>query len=390
MFDKLKVFLRRAGLILIVVIAGLLVFTTFPSNQYLRKALRYTTPDIDDYRIFENRVIKAGNPQPWRISPRYNQNSIPAERLPYFNKYGTVAYLVIQDTAIVHEEYWDGYNEQSLSNSFSAAKSIVSLLAGIARDEGKIKSFDQSVAGYYLPFATGNRKEIKLRDVLTMSAGLDWNEAYSSPFSITTKAYYGEDIESLVSGLKLVEKPSVKFRYQSGTTQLLSFIVANATEKNISEYASEKLWTPIGAEHDALWCLDRKNGLEKAYCCFNTNARDFARIGQLILNKGMWNGTQVVSEAFINEATAPASWLKDGDSDRNVDFYGYQWWLLRRNNMEVKYARGILGQYIFVIPAKNMVVVRLGHKRSETKTAGNYPEDVDVWLDTAFEIIDGK
>ncbi len=383
----MKKFFKKAGLWLIVILAGLLVFTTFPSNSYLRKAVRYGTPDIDDYRIFENRVIKAGNPQPWRISGHYNQGKIPAGRLKYFEEYQTIAYLVIQDTAIIFEQYWDGYDDKSLSNSFSAAKSIVSLLAGIARDEGKIGSFNQPAADYYPPFAADNRKEITIKDVLTMSAGLNWDEAYSSPFSITTKAYYGDNIEPLITNLKLVEKPGTRYRYQSGVTELLSFIVANASGKTLSDYASEKLWTPIGAEHDALWCLDHKNGLEKAYCCFNSNARDFARIGQLILNKGKWNGTQVVSEAFIDEATTPATWLKDEDSDRNVDFYGYQWWRLTHNGMEVKYARGILGQYILVIPAKNMVVVRLGHKRSDVKTAGNYPEDIDVWLDTAFELL---
>ena len=383
----MKKILKNAGVGIIVIVCGLLVFTTFPSNSYLRKAIRYTTPDIDDYRIFDNRIVKAGNPQPWRISEKYNKASIPADRLPSFEQYETVAYLVIQDTAIVFEQYWDGYGAESLSNSFSAAKSIVSLLAGIARDEGKIATFDQSVANFYSPYKADNRKEITIKDVLTMSAGLNWNEAYSSPFSVTTKAYYSENIEPLITGLRLVEKPSVRFRYQSGVTELLSFIVSNAVGTTLSEYASEKLWTPIGAEHDALWSLDHKNGLEKAYCCFNSNARDFARIGQLILNKGRWNSTQVVSEAFIDEATAPATWLKEEDADRNVDFYGYQWWLLTRNGMEVKYARGILGQYILVIPEKNMVIVRLGHRRSDVKTAGNYPEDIDIWLDTAFVVL---
>jgi CubicO group peptidase (beta-lactamase class C family) len=382
----MKDFMKKVGIFLLVTAAGIVVFLTFPSNVHLRKALIYQTPDIDDYKIFRNRTVGAVNPQAWKLSERYNRGNISPERMIDFKKYETVAYLVIQDTAIVYEEYWDGYGEQSLSNSFSAAKSIVSLLAGIARDEGKISDFNRSVADYYLPYADNDRKKITIRDVLTMSSGLNWDEAYSTPFSITTKAYYGDDIEPLIDGLQLVEKPGVRFRYQSGTTQLLSFIVANATGKSISEYASEKLWTPTGAEHDALWSLDRRNGLEKAYCCFNSNARDFARIGQLILNKGKWNGTQVVSEEFIREATSPATWLKNEDTEEMVDFYGYQWWRLNRHGKDVIYARGILGQYIFVIPENNMVIVRLGHKRSDVKTAGNYPEDVDVWLDTAFEI----
>lgn len=382
----MKKFLKNTGLVFVLILCGLMVFTAFPSNRYLWQVIRHGTADIDDYRIFANRTVKAANPQPWRISANYNQASIPVSRLPYFEKFETVAYLIVQDSSIVFEQYWDGYSSKSLSNSFSVAKSIVSLLAGIARDEGKIVSFDQPVADFYPPFATDNRKEITIKDVLTMSAGLDWNEAYSSIFSITTKAYYGDDIASLIANLKLVEKPGVRHRYQSGVTELLALIVSNAVGITLSEYASEKLWTPIGAEHDALWSLDRDNGIEKAYCCFNTNARDFARIGQLILNKGKWNGKQVISEKFINEATTPADRLKDEDTERNVDFYGYQWWRIVRNGIEVKYARGILGQYILVIPEKKMVVVRLGHKR-DVKTENNYPKDLEVWIDTALEIV---
>ena len=384
----MKKVIKNIGLWLIVIIAGVIVILTFPTNQYLRKALIYTTPDIDDYKIFDNRTIKANNPQPWKISPLYNQKEIPSEYIPVFEKFETIAYLIVKDTSIVFEKYWDGYNQESLSNSFSAAKSIIALLAGIARDEGKIVSFDQPAADYYQPYASDDRQQIMIRDLLTMSSGLDWNEAYSSPFSITTKAYYGDDIEKLIAGLHLVEAPGKRFRYQSGVTQLLSFVIANATGELISDYASRTLWTPIGAEHDALWSLDHEEGLEKAYCCFNSNVRDFARIGQLILNEGSWNGVQVVSRDFIREATAPATWLKDGDTDKNVDFYGYQWWRLTRRNMEVIYARGILGQYILAIPDMNMVVVRLGHKRSENKTAGNYPDDIDTWLDAAFSLVE--
>ena len=278
--NLMKKSFKNTGLTFAVIVCGLLAFLAFPSNTYLRKALRYGTPDIDDYRIFANRTVKAGNPQPWRISEEYNRASIPADRLPYFEQFATVAYLVVRDTAIVYEQYWDGYGAQSLSNSFSVAKSIVALLAGIARDEGKIASFDQPAAGYYPPYTVDSRKEITIKDVLTMSAGLDWNEAYSSPFSITTKAYYGDHIESLITRLKAVEKPGVRYRYQSGVTELLSFVVANAAGVTLSDYASEKLWTPIGAEHDALWSLDRykKRGNNAPFPLTHTNPVHFLNL----------------------------------------------------------------------------------------------------------------
>jgi CubicO group peptidase (beta-lactamase class C family) len=383
---RIKYFIGKSFLFLLILFAGLLVFTSFPDFRYLRKVLTYFTPDIDDSHIFDHRTITADAPQAWPISDRYNRQSIPAQYLPDFEKYGTVAYLIVKDSALLFEQYWDGYDEHSLVNSFSVSKSIVSLLAGIARDEGKIADFDLPVAAFYPPFADGERKNITVRHLLTMSSGLDWDESYNSPFSVTTKAYYGENLEELVSGLRAVEQPGQIFRYKSGVTLLLSFVVANAVGQSIGEYASEKLWTPIGAEHDARWSLDRPEGVEKAYCCFNSNARDFARIGQLVLNRGKWNGVQVVSASFIDEATQPAVWLHDEDTGQPVDFYGYQWWRLRRNDTDIIYARGLLGQYILVAPDQNMVIVRLGLRRSDTQTEGHYPLDVETWLDAAFQM----
>ena len=165
-------------------------------------------------------------------------------------------------------------------------------------------------------------------------------------------------------------------------------IIEKATKKKLANYASEKLWKPLGAKNDALWCLDKKDGTEKAYCCFNSNARDFARIGQLILNDGMYNDIQVVSKKYIDEATKAATHLSD-ENGKVVDFYGYQFWIIDYLNYKIPYARGILGQYIFAIPGKNAVVVRLGHKRSDTRTKDKHvPDDIYLILDAAMDILD--
>jgi CubicO group peptidase (beta-lactamase class C family) len=153
----------------------------------------------------------------------------------------------------------------------------------------------------------------------------------------------------------------------------------------VSEYASLKLWQPLGAQQNALWSLDKENGHEKAYCCFNATALDFAKIGQLILNKGKWNGQQLISEAYLQQATQPADHLKS-ESGSAVDFYGYQFWIIQHKGMRIPYARGILGQYIFVIPQKNAVVVRLGKKR-RTDRVGEHPSDVLLYLDAAFSVL---
>jgi CubicO group peptidase (beta-lactamase class C family) len=156
----------------------------------------------------------------------------------------------------------------------------------------------------------------------------------------------------------------------------------------VSEYASEKLWKPLGAAHPALWSIDRIDGVEKAYCCFNSTATDFARIGQMVLDSGQFNNQQIISKTYLKEATSPASWVKGEDGDP-LDYYGYQFWLLTHKNHKVVYARGILGQYIFIIPSLNAVVVRLGTDRSK-QYINHAPKDVYSYLDAALGLLGEK
>lgn len=379
--------MKKTGWAILLALCCIGGYLVLPSNYYLRRALIHLLPKIDQYPIFENRMVKAGNPQPWPESEAYNKLSVPEKFQPVFEDLETVAFVIIKDSALLFEQYWEDYSPRSHSNSFSMAKSIVSLAIGCAIDDGFIKNVDQPVNDFYPEFKGYNGKALTLRHLLTMSAGVDFDEAYSSPFSPTTKLYYGDDLQQIALGMKEIEEPGIHFIYQSGVTQLLALIVEKATGENISSYVSRKLWTPLNAEEDALWSLDKKDGIEKAYCCFNSNARDFARFGQLILNKGNWNGKQLVSESYIKEATTPDTNLIFKEYNETNHCYGFQFWHLTYKGMEIPYMRGILGQYVFAIPELNAVVVRLGHKRSDTRTAQHYPDDIDTWLGTAIEII---
>ncbi len=363
----------------------LIAVTYFFLPQYVQKALIHLTPSIDDYKIFNNRTVESGVAQPWKIHKDYNSYNLSKDERNQMESLDPVAYLVIQDGKILYEEYWDGYSEKSLSNSFSAAKSVVSLLIGIAIEEGHIKSVDQKVKDFIPEYNHPQNSELSIRDVLTMSSGLDWDEAYSSPFSLTTEAYYGSDLPKLITSLKVVEEPGKKFNYLSGNTEVLAMVVQAATGKSISEYTSEKIWSNIGAEHDALWNLDSKDGMEKAYCCFNTNARDFARFGQLVLNNGKWNDKQIIPANYLKEATSPAKWIQ-GEDGKPLSYYGYQYWIIDYKGQQLPYMRGILGQYIIPIKEKNAIVVRLGHKRS-TKYINQHPSDVYQYLDIAIKIL---
>ena len=373
------------GALLVAGCLGALLF--LPSNYYLRKALVHLTPKIDQYSIFENRTVKAGNPVPWQLAQEYNQGTIPAHLLPVFEKYGTVAFVVIKDNQLLFDSYWQDYSSSSLSNSFSMAKSIVALAVGCAIDDGFIRNVDQPVSDFIQGFDGYDGTVLTIKHLLTMSAGVDFEEAYTSPFSPTTKLYYGNDLSAVTFHMKEIEKPGVNFVYQSGVTQLLAFVLEKATGERLADYVSRKLWTPIQAEENALWSLDEKDGMEKAYCCFNSNARDFARFGQLLLNKGYWNYTKVISMEFLEEATTPDSSLVFAEYNEPNHYYGYQYWILNYRHMQIPYMRGILGQYVFVLPQLNAVIVRLGKKRSESRTAQHYPDDIDVWLEAGISII---
>lgn len=373
----------------IVVIAGLAIFLAIPSNHYIVRALIYQKPKIDSYKLFENRKVEKGEPQKWAISEKYNTYNFNSEQLAYFNTYKTVAYLVVKDTMLLSETYWGGYDKDSYSNSFSMSKSIVSLLIGCTIQDGYIKSIDQPVGDFLPEYKVGDRSKITLRNLLTMSSNLSWDESYSSLFSITTQAYYGNDIKRIVLNLHSLGEPGKYFDYRGSDPQLLALIIEKVSGKKLSEYASEKIWKPIGAEHDALWSLDKKDGTEKASCCFNSNARDFARFGQLMLNGGKWKNKQIVPEWWVKEITKQENQLIDKELNHPNQRYGMQWWLLSYKNYNIFYARGILGQYIFVIPELNAVIVRLGHKRNDVKIDGT-PEDVFKYIDFGIDIVKGE
>jgi CubicO group peptidase (beta-lactamase class C family) len=281
--------------------------------------------------------------------------------------------VVIQNDSIRHEAYWDGYGPESRSNSFSVAKSIVSTLVGIALKDGLIRSIDQPVGDFLPEFKEGEKQKITIRHLLMMSSGLNWEESYSNPLSMTTEAYYGHDLRKLIGRLEVAEAPGKRWQYLSGDTQVLSFVLEAATGKSLSDYASERLWKRVGAEQDAEWSIDREDGVEKAYCCVFSNARDFARLGQLYLNQGVWKGDTILSAAYVKQATTPHG-LPDVEG-KPSNWYGLQWWILpAETGVKGYYARGILGQYVIVVPEKKLVMVRLGKKRGEK--IGNHFEEL--------------
>lgn len=370
------------GVLLISVNIAILV----TGSTYVYKALIFNYVNIDDLDLFHTRAVKNGKGEPWPVSALYNKGKLPDSVRAELEKLESVAYLVIKDDSIRYEEYWDHYSEKSLSNSFSMAKSVIGLLIGIAHDEGKIKSLDEPIGNYLDDYKEGLAAQTTIRDVLMMSSGSNWDESYSSLFSITTKGYYGSNLEKLMrKEVKIDEEPGRIWNYKSGDTQMLAFILEKATGMHVADYASEKLWIPIGAEVPAQWSLDTKDGKEKAFCCLYSNARDFARIGKLMLDSGSWKGRQLISKDFVRRAISANNLVYDDDTTSRVTSYGYHWWLMNYKEHPIFYMRGLLGQYVFVIPELRMIVVRLGKQREKIQV-NRIPLEVNYILEGALSV----
>ncbi len=355
---------------LLFLIVALNVFIVLTGRYYLYNGLAKTYlvgksgPGIYDLELFPHSEIeKASSPFLWKKHPGFNTVSLTSEEEAYHKKLGSRAFLVFQEDSLVFEKYWGEHTKNSVSNSFSAAKTVVSLLIGIAVDEGKIKSIDEPVGNYIPEFKEQGRDKVTIRHLLLMAAGFDWTESGSNPLGETAEAYYGDDLYGLVTRLKVIETPGKTFNYQSGDTQILGFILEKATGKTVSELTEEKLWKPMGAGHQAYWSLDKENGDEKAYCCLYASPYDFSLLGYLILNNGKIGTKQIVPEWYMKDMVkTPEMATEEGVPNLR---YGWHIWTYYNNGNPVYYCRGLKGQYVMAIPKEKRIIVRLGMERDD-------------------------
>lgn len=368
------------GLLLILGIITLLLYIY--NFEYILKGVKttylsgYTTAYIDDYTEFDNRTIKAGNQQPWPHHQSYNKLEVPPALDELNEELETVAFLVIKNDSILYEKYAENYGPESKTNSFSMAKSVVSALLGKAIKEGHIKSLEQPVADFFPQFD----KRLSVGDLASMASGLNWEEDYYSPFSMTARAYFDTNIQKQILQLEVVDPPGEEFEYLSGNTQLLAMILVKATGKTLSQYLSESFWKPLGMEQDALWQLDsEESGMEKAYCCIASNARDFARFGKLYKDYGKWKGSQVLDSAYVVRSIHPRF--------EETPHYGYGFWLENLNGKQVFYMRGILGQYVIVIPEDDLIITRLGHQVGDKPEGQEHSDDFYKYLELVYEML---
>ena len=345
--------------------------------SYIIRGLKSTyfrferSAQVDDAKFFYNDTLKkSSNPFYWPKSVYYNKKILSLKLRSTLEKYKTHSFLIIHKDSLVHEEYWKEWGvTNNKSNSFSIAKSIVSLIAGIAVDKGYLSGFSHPVKSVFpeMNFFDSDH-EVTIGDLLNMSSGLDWDENYYNPFNITARSYMTKDLNSLTKSLSFSSEAGLNYNYQSGATQLASLMIEkllmDSSSISFSEFSSIYFWDKIGASEEALWSLDRKNGVEKSFCCFHSNAKDFAKIGRLFLKKGKINEDNVVlNEWYFDEILKP----------NIVNFYSFGWWKGSSLGVPIYYMRGFLGQFIITIPKYDLIIVRLGRKNLRNKDNPDLP-----------------
>ncbi len=345
------------------------------SKTYLRGK---SSANIDDGKLFSSNLIATKTPKLWDEAAEYNKKELPKNIVDDLIHSNTASFLVVKNGKLVHEQYWNGYHQLSKTNSFSMAKAVTVMLLGKALEEGKIKNIDDQFSDYFEEFKNkefGN--QLTLKNLAQMEAGLNWDEDYKNPFLPNAKAYYGKSLRDATFSRKFKENPGKRFEYQSGSTQLLGFAVRKAINQTLASYLSEKFWIPLGMEQHADWSTD-ESGMEKTYCCIHSNARDFAKLGQLFLDNGKVDDRQILNLDFINQMKTP--------TEKSEDIYGMGLWINNDNPVKHYYFLGLQGQYIIMIPEHNMVIVRTGSYNNLPKTDRGRPDQVKFLVNETVQL----
>jgi len=278
----------------------------------------------------------------------------------FLEDHKTVAFLIVHRDTLKYERYFKGYDPAQVHTSFSMAKSVMSMLIGCAITDGFVSSVQQPVTEFVPELKKNGFDKVTLEHVLQMTSGLKFSESYVNPFGTAAKYYYGRRLYKNITHMKLKREPGESFEYTSGSSQLLGLILeralrAKGDQRTITQYLNDRLWSPLGMEFASSWSIDRKNGgIEKTFCCINAPALDFAKLGSLYLHKGNWNGQQLVPQEWVERSTQVDT------TSGSVARYQYQWWLPSGDGDYM--AQGILGQFVYVDPARELVIVRLGKK----------------------------
>jgi CubicO group peptidase (beta-lactamase class C family) len=344
----------------------------------------HATAHIDDAADFAQRTIATGTPVPWPRDARHNRDPLEPDTLAHLRRHGSAAFLVAQDGALLHETYFAPYDADSRTNSFSVAKTLTTMQVGLAVAQGLVSGFDASLVERLPEYAADPRgRRATVAQLSAMKAGHDWTEHYYLPLNVTTELYYGGDAAGLVLRQGFEREPGSAFEYSSGSTQLLGVFLQRALAAHepgltIAEHLSRSLWKPLGMARDAIYTLDREGGIERTYCCVFATARDFARLGQLLLQDGEWQGRPLLDRALVERMRTPDL----------VPYYGHSLWMDLKYTHPFWFMQGHQGQYVIGVPSKRLVIVRTGRFRDkDTKGPdGRTPAEVYRFVDQAVAL----
>ncbi len=271
--------------------------------------------------------------------------------------------IILHDGKMLFEDYWNGNSKDSKHISFSVAKSYLSALFGIAVNEGLIDSIDDNVTKYLEDFVGTGYENVKIKNLLQMSSGIEFNEDYADPNSDINKfsraSAKGQSFRDFAKSLKNGREQGTYNHYVSLDTQVLAMILESVTDMPVREYLYKRIWNKIGAESDAYYITD-STGADMALGGLNAILRDYAKFGQLYLEKGNWLGEQIVPKSWIADSItpdAPHLMPNAGDLSSNEWGYGYQWWI-PGDPLTDYTAHGIFNQFIYVDPISNVVIAK--------------------------------
>ncbi len=288
----------------------------------------------------------------------------------------TISFAIIRNDSLLYEYYADNYSAAKNVSSFSIAKAYMTMLVGIAINEGYIKSVDDPITNYIIEWKDKpGYNLITIKDLLRHTSGLKFTENIFNPNSDQLQFYYGTTLRNNILASAIREPPGLHFDYQSENPSLLALILERTTGTTVSNYLQQKIWGQIGTEAPALWSTDRKDSaaIEKAFCCLNARTLDFAKFARLLLNKGNWNGKQIISPRWIEESINPTT-----DHGGKIS-YGYNMGIgpAAYNSF---YPIGLYGQLLYIYPKKNIIIVRFGN--ADIYYNPNY------WKEIMLQIID--
>jgi CubicO group peptidase (beta-lactamase class C family) len=406
----LKILAGVFGIILFAVSALIVVLCVKLSPTLMARCVFWRDADVEDYLKFPLREIKNATPVfhfgknlrdslPSAFSDVLYKSGKQEQKIGDLDKFlkstDTTSFIVIQDDVILYEQYFNGYERDSINTSFSVAKSFGSVLIGIAVDEGYIRSIDEPITNYIPELDGEGFDSITIKHLISMSAGLKYYEN-GLPWGDDAMTNYYPDLRKLALTVEIEEPPELHFHYNNYYPLLIGMILERAIGQSVGHYLQEKIWKPLGMEFPASWSLDsKKTKFEKMESGLNARSIDFAKFGRLFLNKGRWDGKQIISEKWVVESTSPMP-VDDYNEyyieackkfnpkmgmffESGMGFYKYFWWGYTRENDEYDFiAEGNKGQLVYVSPRKNAIIVRNG------KSYGG----IDNWPEIAFQMVE--